>query len=149
MPRPAGTSKLAFESDEGGQVKTIVLAYNDTDGSNAALERASELARFYEAKLVITSVIPVLVGAEKVPETGLELRKAEEKIAGLGLKTELVEAIGEIGEAIVEVAESRGAELIVIGTRELSQVERMLGHSVSESVQRRARCDVLIVHPRR
>lgn len=130
-------------------MKTIVLAYNDTDGSNAALERASELARFYEAKLVITSVIPVLVGAEKVPETGLELRKAEEKLAGLGLRTELVEAIGEIGEAIVEVAESRGADLIVIGTRELSQVERMLGHSVSESVQRRARCDVLIVHPRR
>jgi nucleotide-binding universal stress UspA family protein len=149
MPRRPRTTMLAFESDQGGHMKTIVLAYNDTDGSNAALERASELARFYEAKLVITSVIPVLVGAEKVPETGLELRKAEEKIAGLGLKTELVEAIGEIGEAIVEVAESRGAELIVIGTRELSQVERMLGHSVSESVQRRARCDVLIVHPRR
>jgi nucleotide-binding universal stress UspA family protein len=140
---------LAFESDQGGHMKTIVLAYNDTDGSNAALERASELAGFYGAKLVITSVIPVLVGAEKVPETGLELRKAEEKLAGLGLKTELVEAIGEIGEAIVEVAESRGADLIVIGTRELSQVERMLGHSVSESVQRRARCDVLIVHPSR
>jgi nucleotide-binding universal stress UspA family protein len=130
-------------------MKTIVLAYNDTDGSNAALDRAAELARFYGAKLVITSVQPVLVGAERVPEPGPELRKAETKLEGLGLKTELVEAIGEIGEAIVEVAESRGADLIVIGTRELSQVERMLGHSVSESVQRRARCDVLIVHPQR
>jgi nucleotide-binding universal stress UspA family protein len=149
MQRPSGGPKLAFEPDQGGHMKTIVLAYNDTDGSNAALERAAELAGFYGAKLVITSVIPVLVGAERVPKTGLELRKAEEKLAGLGLTTELVEAIGEIGEAIVEVAESRGADLIVIGTRELSQVERMLGHSVSETVQRRARCDVLIVHPRR
>ena len=39
-----------------------------------------------------------------------------------------------------------GAGLIVLGTREPSQVERMLGHSVSESVQRMAHCDVLIVH---
>ncbi len=31
-------------------------------------------------------------------------------------------------------------------TRELSHVERLLGHSVSEGVQRMARCDVLIVH---
>ncbi|HSI97451.1 MAG TPA: universal stress protein [Gaiellaceae bacterium] len=130
-------------------MKTIVLAYNDTDGSNRALERAAELARFYGAKLVVTSIVPVLVGAERVPDPGRELKKAEAMLSELGLKTELVEAVGEIGEAIVEVAESRGADLIVIGTRELSQVERMLGHSVSETVQRRARCDVLIAHPRR
>jgi nucleotide-binding universal stress UspA family protein len=142
-------SKLASETDQGGHMKTIVLAYNDTEGSNAALDRAAELARFYGAKLVVTSVQPVLVGAERAPDPGPELEKAGAKLRELGLEPELVEAIGEIGEAIVEVAESRDADLIVIGTRELSQVERMLGHSVSESVQRRARCDVLIVHPRR
>ena len=130
-------------------MKTIVLAYNDTDSSNSALERAAELAGFYGAKLVVTSVVPVLVGAERVSAPGPELEKAEAKLGDLGVETELVEAVGEIGEAIIEVAESRGADLIVIGTRELSQVERMLGHSVSETVQRMARCDVLIVHPRR
>lgn len=129
-------------------MKTIVLAYNDTDGSNAALERAAELAGFYGATLVVTSVQPVLVGAERAPDPGPELRRAGARLEELGHTPELVEAVGEIGEAIVAVAESRGAHLIVIGTRELSQVERMLGHSVSESVQRRARCDVLIVHPR-
>jgi len=130
-------------------MKTIVLAYNDTDSSNSALERAAELAGFYGAKLVVTSVVPVLVGAERMPAPGPELEKAKAKLGDLGVETELVEAVGEIGEAIIEVAESRGADLIVIGTRELSQVERMLGHSVSETVQRMARCDVLIVHPRR
>jgi nucleotide-binding universal stress UspA family protein len=38
------------------------------------------------------------------------------------------------------------AQLIVVGTREPSLVERLLGMSVSERVQRQARCDVLIVH---
>lgn len=129
-------------------MNTIVVAYNDTDTSNRALERAAELARFYGAKVVVTSVVPVLVGAERVPDPGPELQKAGAKLQELGLEAELLEAVGEIGEAIVEVATSRDADLIVIGTRELSQVERMLGHSVSETVQRMARCDVLIVHPR-
>jgi nucleotide-binding universal stress UspA family protein len=128
-------------------MKTIVVAYNDTEGSNRAVERAAELAGFYDAKIVVTSVVPVLVGAEHAPEPGPELEKAAARLRDLGHEPELVEAVGEIGAAIVEVAESRNADLIVIGTRELSQVERMLGHSVSETVQRIALCDVLIVHP--
>ncbi|MBM2822563.1 MAG: Universal stress protein family [Thermoleophilia bacterium] len=124
----------------------ILLAYNDTDVSNRALERAAQLAGLYEAKLVVTSVTPVLIGAPQHNGPGPELRRADERLKKLGIEAELVEAVGEISEAIVEVAESRGAGLIVLGTREPSHVERMLGHSVSESVQRMAHCDVLIVH---
>jgi nucleotide-binding universal stress UspA family protein len=127
-------------------MKTIVVAFNDTDASNRALQRAGELAGFYGAKLVVTSVVPVLVGAERSTEPGEELQKADALLRERGLEPELVEAVGEIGEAIVEVADRVEADLIVVGTREPSQVERMLGHSVSESVQRMARCDVLIVH---
>jgi nucleotide-binding universal stress UspA family protein len=127
-------------------MKTIVVAYNDTDSANRALDRAAELAGLYDARLVVTSVVPVLVGAERPPEPGAELRQAEARLGELGLEAELVEAVGEIAEAIIEVAEGRQADLIVVGTRELSQVERLLGHSVSEGVQRRAHCDVLIVH---
>lgn len=125
----------------------ILLAYNDTDSSNRALERAAELAGLYGAKLVVTSVTPVVVGGAS-GEPGPELRKAGELLASRGLEVELVEAIGDIPSAIVEVAERRNVGLIVLGTREPSQVERMLGHSVSEAVQRMAHCDVLIVHPR-
>lgn len=124
----------------------ILLAYNDTDVSNRALERAAQLAKLYDAKLVVTSVTPVLVGAAPEGKPGPELRRAEERLRELGVETELVEAIGDIPAAIVQVADENDVGLIVLGTREPSQVERMLGHSVSESVQRMARCDVLIVH---
>jgi nucleotide-binding universal stress UspA family protein len=127
-------------------MNTIVVAYNDTDSSARALDRAAELAGFYGAKLVVTSVVPVLVGGERPPATGPELEHAQRNLRELGLEAELVEAVGEIAEAIVEVAERSSADLIVVGTRELSQVERLLGHSVSEGVQRMAHCDVLIVH---
>ena len=124
----------------------ILLAYNDTDVSNRALDRAAQLAGLYKAKLVVTSITPVLIG--DAPKTGLgaELRRAEERLKELGLEAEFVEAVGEIAQAVVQVAENRNVGLIVLGTREPSQVERMLGHSVSESVQRMAHCDVLIVH---
>jgi nucleotide-binding universal stress UspA family protein len=127
-------------------MKTIVLAYNDSDSSNRALDRAAELTRFYDAKIVVTSVVPVLVGAEPSAGPGPELQLAGTRLREQGFEPELVEAVGEISEAIVEVAASRDADLIVVGTREPSQVERLLGHSVSEGVQRMAHCDVLIVH---
>ncbi len=124
----------------------IVLAYNDTDASNRALERAAQLATLYDAKLVVTSVTPVAVGTAPSMEPGAELQKAAALLREQGVEAELVEAIGDIASAIVEAAETHDAGLIVIGTREPSQVERMLGHSVSESVQRMAHCDVLICH---
>ena len=124
----------------------ILLAYNDTDVSNRALDRAAQLAGLYKAKLVVTSITPVLIGDAPKTGPGAELRRAEERLKELGLEAELVEAVGEIAQAVVQVAENRNVGLIVLGTREPSQVERMLGHSVSESVQRMAHCDVLIVH---
>ena len=124
----------------------ILLAYNDTDVSNRALERAAQLAKLYDTKLVVTSVTPVAIGEAPDMAPGPELRRASELLSEQGVEAELVEAVGDIALAIVEVAERHGAGLIVIGTREPSQVERMLGHSVSEQVQRMARCDVLIVH---
>lgn len=124
----------------------ILLAYNDTDVSNRALERAAQLTKLYEATLVVTSVTPVVVGSASSMDPGPELQRADALLRERGVEPELVEAIGEIPLAIVEVAEAHDAGLIVIGTREPNQVERMLGHSVSEGVQRMAHCDVLIVH---
>ena len=124
----------------------ILLAYNDTDVSNRALERAAQLAKLYDAKLVVASVTPIAVGEAPDMTPGDELQRAAQLLSAQGVDAELVEAVGDIALAIVEAAEKYGAGLIVIGTREPSQVERMLGHSVSEQVQRMARCDVLICH---
>lgn len=124
----------------------ILLAYNDTDVSNRALERAAQLAKLYGAKLVVTSVTPVAVGSAPDMHPGPELQRADARLRELEVEAELVEAIGDIASAIVEAADTHDAGLIVLGTREPSQVERMLGHSVSEQVQRMAHCDVLICH---
>jgi nucleotide-binding universal stress UspA family protein len=124
----------------------IVVAYDESAPSERALERAADLARRYEDTLVVTSVVPVWIAGKPNDAPGPELRQAGTRVSDLGVEVELVEAIGDPAQAIVEVAERHDAQLIVVGTREPSLVERALGMSVSERVQRQAHCDVLIVH---
>ena len=137
-------------------MKTIVLGYDGTDASGRALERAAEIATAFGSSVIVTSVSGTMGGAVHAggagdptdpPEAREELLgEATSALAQRGIQAESVLAIGNASEAIVELADEKGADLIVVGTREPGFFERLLGHSVSGSVQRHARCDVLIVH---
>jgi nucleotide-binding universal stress UspA family protein len=135
---------------------TIVVGYDDTDASKRALERAIQMAQAFQAKLLVTSVAPVMEGAGRsagpidpvdTPERHqAELHEAAASITAAGLSAELIPVIGHPAEAIVQVATDNGADMIVVGTREPGFMQRMLGQSTSQNVARHARCDVLIVH---
>ena len=137
-------------------MKTIVLGYDDTEPAQRALQRAAELAGAFGAMLVVTSVapahLPIGRGSGPLDPTDSpemhsdQLKAAAAVLEGLGVEAEYVPAIGEPAETIVELAGERKADMIVVGTRELSVVQRLLGNSVSASVARHAHCDVLIVH---
>jgi nucleotide-binding universal stress UspA family protein len=136
-------------------MKKILIGYDATDAADRALDRAAELAKAFGAELVVTSVAPVMVAPRSMgaidptdtPEDHHEdLVKAHQRLDEQGVKAQYQPAIGEPADTIVEVAEKVGADLIVVGTREPNLVQRLLGQSVSESVQRHAHCDVLIVH---
>ena len=74
------------------------------------------------------------------------LERARATLAERGVPADVQLGVGDPAEAIVELAEQRSADMIVVGTRELGFFQRLLGQSVSGSVQRHAHCDVLIVH---
>ena len=123
-----------------------------------ALESAAELATAFDAKVIVTSVAQVLVGA--AAERGIgpldpvdppELHREELKHAAAFLGERDVDAeysvaLGDPATEILELAKSRGADFIIVGPREARLLERLIDPSVSGSVQRRAHCDVLIVH---
>jgi nucleotide-binding universal stress UspA family protein len=73
--------------------------------------------------------------------------RVESFFASRGVPVEFEGVLGRPADEIVLLAEQERADLIVVGTREPGFVERLLGGSVSQGVARRARCDVLIVHP--
>jgi nucleotide-binding universal stress UspA family protein len=137
-------------------MKTIVVGYDGTEASERALSRAGDIAEAFGSNVVLASVSPVMTGTARGGGTVDPTHPPEEaesnlsaglgKLTGRGLQAESVLGVGDPAEAIVELAAERNADLIVVGTREPGFFERLLGHSVSDSVQRHAHCDVLIVH---
>ena len=150
-------------------MKTILVGYDGTRSAERALARAVELAQAFDSKLVVVSVtapepITMTGGAFGLmpyhfPEPDVTIARMDEAVWGqhrehveafcarAGVPVEFATATGEPTEEIVEVADTHGADLIVVGTREPGFFDRLFGGSVSQGVARRARCDVLIVHP--
>jgi nucleotide-binding universal stress UspA family protein len=138
-------------------MKSILVAYDESESSKRALERAVELSQALGAKLVLTSVAPVMYGGARSagavdsidsPQRHVEeLAHAREFLSSQGIEAEYLPAVGEPADSIAMLADEHDVDLIVVGTREPGLVDRVLRRSVSRSVSRKAHRDVLIVHP--
>jgi nucleotide-binding universal stress UspA family protein len=138
-------------------MKTILVGYDETEPSKRALTRAADLAKAFDAKLVLVSVAPVMHGAARSagpidptdsPDRHVEeLAHARAYLDEAGVDADYVPAIGDPAATITMVADERDVDLIVVGTREPGLVDRVLRHSVSRSVSHKAHRDVMIVHP--
>jgi nucleotide-binding universal stress UspA family protein len=140
-------------------MKTIVVGFDGSEGAERALDRAITFAKAFGAKLVVTVVERLLVSEitpltiSEPPSAGWEreahLERARALVAEQGIAFELVSPMGPPAVEIVNVADDRNADLIVVGTHEPGLIERLFSGSVSGSVARMAHCDVLVVHPHR
>jgi nucleotide-binding universal stress UspA family protein len=75
-----------------------------------------------------------------------QLERARMALAGRSVEAEYVAEVGAPAERLLEVAEERDADLIVVGSREHGFLERLAGRAVDETVARRSDRDVLLVH---
>jgi len=75
-----------------------------------------------------------------------QLERARKSLASRKVESEYLVELGDPAERLLELADERDADLIVVGSRERGFLERLLGHSVDEAVARRAQRDVLLVH---
>ena len=130
----------------------IVVGFDGSDPAKRALERVADRAGSGDG-------IVVVAAAESHARTGIEtgshldpseieqrrgdLAEAKRFFSERGIEAELIEAQGDPGAVIVEAA--KDADLIVVGSRGLNPVQRILLGSVSSKVVHRAACDVLVV----
>jgi len=137
-----------------------------TDGSETAAEavrQATELAKLSDAHLDIVSAyqpIPsqrmkeesreapgdVQYGISEREDVNLMLDKASGDAKNAGVSEVQSHALdGEPADAILDVAEKVGADLIVVGNKGMTGTRRFLLGSVPNKVSHHAPCSVIIV----
>lgn len=128
--------------------ETVMLATDGTPTSDEATREAIRLSAELGARLLVASIVPA-EGRQRelrqeLESNGIRLvaRAREEGVEATYLIWE-----GEPGESIVAAAEAEGADIIVMGTRGLGKVGRLILGSVSDAVIRHAHCPVVVVHP--
>jgi nucleotide-binding universal stress UspA family protein len=138
---------------------TILLATDGSKEAELAASTAADLSERTDSELHIihVGVVPLVyhperhggyhINYEKAESQARELLEAQvEKIKETGVTvTQAHLKMGKADEEIVELAESMGVGLIVMGTRGQGRIRRALMGSVSESVVRHAHCPVTIV----
>jgi nucleotide-binding universal stress UspA family protein len=142
-------------------MKEIIVGYDGSAEAERALVRAADIAEAFSSQLVVASitnypaatamapVAPTPI-ATRSPESGKlaerELEQARASLAGRSVQTEYVTEVGDPAGRLLELAERRDADLIVVGSREHGFLEHVLGMSCDEKVARRAHTDVMLVH---
>lgn len=146
-----------------------VTDYDDvllpTDGSEAAataVEHALAVAEAFDATVHAVNVVDlaaVAAGSDAMPDTDLVERlndrgeadteavadRAAETDADVDVVTEVRE--GSPGAAILEYVEEAGVDLVVMGTRGRSGLDRLLLGSTTDHVIRRSSVPVLATRP--
>jgi len=99
---------------------------------------------------VIVGMVPDIVDTTDVQvRTDEEARSTANQVAlrfrNLGFRSEGISMKGDPETEILDHAKEWGADLIVVGSHEVSRLERLLVGSVSESVVKHAPCSVLVL----
>jgi nucleotide-binding universal stress UspA family protein len=141
---------------------SIVLGTDGSDTAKKAVRAATELARQVGATIDLVSAyepvpsqrlraeareVPADVSWMVNPREDVEatLKEAAEEVEGAGVTVKTYAREGDPADAILDVAEENGADLIVVGNRGMTGAKRFLLGSVPNKVSHHAPCSVLII----
>ena len=143
-------------------MRSIVVATDFSPTASLALDRALELARAREARIVLAHAVSYRAfagGSARLgllaPDVDQQIRDAsrgpmqelEDRVRAAGLEVVVELEMGPAAQTVATLAKKLAADLIVAGTRGHSAFEHLLLGSVAEGIVRRAECPVLTVHP--
>jgi nucleotide-binding universal stress UspA family protein len=138
-------------------MESIVVGTDGSPNAEAAVRRATEIARDSRARLHLVSAYPDATYSEEISSSAKRqpinlrevaenvLARAEREIASQGIEVMTHARQGEPAHVIVEIAEEQKADLIVVGARGLTGFKRFLLGSVSSKLSHHAPCSLMIV----
>jgi nucleotide-binding universal stress UspA family protein len=132
----------------------IVVGVDGSDGANRALDFAVHEARRWGALLHVISVfaLPPVGGMATMAMDPFEDASGEILDSALARATELEPTVVTKGESHygtsqqILIGESKGAALLVVGSRGRGEFKSLVLGSVSEDCAHHAKCPVTIVH---
>jgi nucleotide-binding universal stress UspA family protein len=139
---------------------SIVVGTDGSETAGTAVERAIELARSLGASIELVSAfepvparrmrtgrVPRDVEWVVNPRADVEatLRDAAAAVEAAGVPVRTYAREGDPADAILDVAEERDADLIVVGNKGMTGAKRFLLGSVPNKVSHHAPCSVLII----
>ena len=128
----------------------ILLAYDGGAPAGRALELAAQLAKPFNAKVEVLSVIPVHPGRVPVDPWddatvhAQQLVEAKALLKALGIDPVLIAHAGDPALTIERVAEEGAYDMVIVGSRGLGAMSRVLQGSVSEHVATHSTATVVI-----
>jgi nucleotide-binding universal stress UspA family protein len=142
--------------------RSIVVGTDGSETAGKAVEQAIELAAAVGAAIELVSAyepVPAQRLRAESRETPADLqwtinpredvegvlREATERAQAAGVAVTSYAREGDPADAILDVAEERGADLIVVGNKGMTGAKRFLLGSVPNKVSHHAPCSVLIV----
>lgn len=141
-------------------MKTILTPVDFSSASDSVVEQAAALARVFNGRVVLVSVIQPLVIASEFappPESIAEITSAGEKSAvehlarfqarlhAAGIAAEAIQCRGPAVAHIVEQAKRVAADFIVMGSHGHTAFYELVVGSTTHGVLLRASCPVVIV----
>jgi nucleotide-binding universal stress UspA family protein len=142
--------------------QSIVVGTDGSETAGQAVREAIELAKAVGASVELVSAYEPVSNqrlraeARQVPEdlqwmvnpredVDATLRDAAELVEAAGLNVRTYAREGDPADAILDVAEERNADLIVVGNKGMTGAKRFLLGSVPNKVSHHAPCSVLII----
>ena len=133
-------------------ISKILVAVDGSETSSKAAEMAIDLAEKNGADLIALYIVAPNINFSQAfyfaQENGQKIVdevKREAVAKKLNVQTEVLMDVGAVSKAIVEYAENNNANLIVIGTRGISGIKRMLVGSTASEVVKYSHCPVMVV----
>ena len=131
-------------------MKHILLAYDGGEPAKRALQTAIDLTKRFDATLSVVSVVTTYPGRSPVAPWddrsvhAQELLEARKLIEAEGITAEMIEPAGDPAKQIERIASAGKFDTIVIGSRGLGTLGRVLQGSVSEHVATHADATVVV-----
>jgi nucleotide-binding universal stress UspA family protein len=133
-------------------MKKILVPIDGSEYADKAALKAAELAKNYGAEISILNVaqpFSMLLGFKSVEEMRADAentaKKTAQKLKKQGAKAIALGVLGDPADEIVKAAGEGKHDLIVMGSKGLTESQRFLVGSVTQKVVEHSPCSVLVV----